>query len=123
VERAEARDACAVSRRPVRRSVEPLHRTTGGLMSTRLHGWHRLPLLVAVAAVMWRLRAFLPPHTLPARGDPGLPFAGSDLTPQWVPWLRVSIDALWHNGSLAFWNPLTHAGAPTVEAAVAGWLT
>src|SRR5580765_3195413 len=71
-----------------------------------------IALASAVAAILWRLRAFLPPHTLPARGDPSLLFQGSDLTPQWVPWLRVAIDSLWHHASLAFWNPFTNGGAP-----------
>lgn len=79
-------------------------------------------LAVAVAAILWRLRAFLPPHTLPARGDPSLSFQGSDLTPQWAPWLRVAIDTLWHQGALVFWNPFTNAGAPQFEAPEAGVL-
>ena len=80
-------------------------------------------LAVAVAAIIWRLRAFLPLHTLPARGDPALPFQGSDLTPQWAPWLRVAIDTLWHQGALAFWNPFTNAGAPQFEGPEAGVLS
>ena len=78
------------------------------------------PLLAAVAAILIHLRAFLPPFTLPARGDPSLPFQGSDLTPQWAPWLRVSIDALWRQGTIAFWDPFTNAGAPEFAAPQAG---
>ena len=80
-------------------------------------------LVVAVAAILWRLRAFLPPDTLPARGDPALPFQGNDLTPQWAPWLRVAIDTLWHQGALVFWNPFTNAGAPQFEVPEAGVLS
>ena len=83
----------------------------------------RIALASAVAAILWRLRAFLPPHTLPARGDPSLLFQGSDLTPQWVPWLRVAIDSLWHHASLAFWNPFTNGGAPLFEVPEAGLLS
>lgn len=79
-----------------------------------------VPLALAVAAILWHLRDFLPPHTLPRRGDAGLPFAASDLTPQWAPWLRVAIDALWRHGTLVFWNPFTNAGAPEFEAPQAG---
>src|SRR5262252_1797887 len=53
-----------------RSSMPPVSRTLG----------HAL-LAVAIAVILWRLRAFLPLHTLPARGDPALPFQGSDLTP------------------------------------------
>ena len=44
-----------------------------------------VPLLVAVAAVVWHLRDFLALQTLPERGDPALPFQGSDLTPNGAP--------------------------------------
>jgi hypothetical protein len=77
-------------------------------------------LAVAIAVIIWRLRAFLPPHTLPARGDPALPFQGSDLTPTFAPWLRVSIETLWRQGTLVFWNPFTNAGAPQFEVPEAG---
>jgi hypothetical protein len=78
------------------------------------------PLLAAIAVVLVHLRAFLPPFTLPARGDPSLPFQGSDLTPQWAPWLRVAIDALWRQGTIVFWDPFTNAGAPEFEVPQAG---
>jgi len=81
------------------------------------------PLLIAVAAVVWQLRAFLVIHTLPARGDPTLSFQGSDLTPNGAPWLRVAINAVWHEGQLAFWNPFTNAGAPQFEAPEASALS
>jgi hypothetical protein len=80
-------------------------------------------LALAIALILWRLRVYLPPHTLPARGDPALPFQGSDLTPQWAPWLRVAIDTLWHQRTLAFWNPFTNAGAPQFEVPEAGVLS
>src|SRR5262245_31933279 len=92
--------------------MPPASRTLGQLL-----------LAVAIAVIVWRLRAFLPPHTLPARGDPALPFQGSDLTPQWAPWLRVAIDALWRQGVLVFWNPFTNGGAPEFEAPEAGVLS
>src|SRR5262245_34172853 len=85
---------------------------------TRLLG-HAV-LAIAIAAILWRLREFLPPHTLPARGDPSLPFQGSDLTPVWAPWLRVAIDTLWRQHTLAFWNPFLNAGAPQFESPEAG---
>jgi hypothetical protein len=85
---------------------------------------HRLvllvPLLLAIAAVLWHLRAFLPPRTLPMRSDAGLPFTASDLTPQWAPWLRVAADALWRHGTLPFWNPFTNSGSPQFEVPEAG---
>src|SRR5262245_5932430 len=89
--------------------MPPASRTLGQLL-----------LAVAIAVIVWRLRAFLPPHTLPARGDPALPFQGSDLTPQWAPWLRVAIETLWRQRTLVFWNPLTNAGAPQFEVPEAG---
>jgi hypothetical protein len=78
---------------------------------------------IAVAMVLWHLRAFLALHTLPARGDPALPFQGSDLTPQWAPWLRVSIETLWQQGTLAFWNPFINGGSPQFEVPEAGVLS
>jgi hypothetical protein len=80
-------------------------------------------LVAAIAAIVWRLRAYLPPQTLPQRGDPSLPFRAGDLTPQWVPWLQVAIDALWRHGTLAFWNPFTNGGAPEFESPQAGVLS
>ena len=77
-------------------------------------------LILAVLVILWRLRAFLSLYTLPARGDPSLPFQGSDLTPQWAPWLRVAMDTLWNQGALAFWDPFTNARAPAFEAPQAG---
>jgi hypothetical protein len=79
-----------------------------------------LPLALATGAILWHLRDFLPPHTLPRRGDPALPFRAGDLTPQWVPWLQVAIDALWRQGTVAFWDPFTNAGAPEFESPQAG---
>ncbi len=76
--------------------------------------------MIAVAAILWHLRAFLPPFTLPARGDPSLPFQGSDLTPQWGAWLRVAIDAVWRHATLPFWNPFANAGMPVFDAPQAG---
>jgi len=81
------------------------------------------PFLFAAAAILWRLRDYLPPHTLPRRGDPSLPFRAGDLTPQWVPWLQVAVDALWRYGTLAFWDPFTNAGAPEFESPQAGVLS
>jgi len=80
-------------------------------------------LVAAIAAIVWRLRVYLPPHTLPRRGDPSLPFRAGDLTPQWVPWLQVAIDAVWKYGTLAFWDPFTNAGAPEFESPQAGVLS
>ena len=78
------------------------------------------PFVVAAGTILWHLRAFLPPFTLPARGDPSLPFQGSDLTPQSAPWFRVAIDALWRQGTIAFWDPFTNAGAPEFAVPQAG---
>ena len=77
-------------------------------------------MVIAVAAILWHLRAFLPPFTLPARGDPSLPFQGSDLTPQWGAWLRVAIDSVWRHATLPFWNPFANAGMPVFDAPQAG---
>jgi hypothetical protein len=82
-----------------------------------------LALVAAIAAIVWRLRDYLPPHTLPRRGDPSLPFRAGDLTPQWVPWLQVAVDAVWNYGTLAFWDPFTNAGAPLFESPQAGVLS
>ena len=82
-----------------------------------------VPLLVAVVAVVWHLRDFLALQTLPERGDPALPFQGSDLTPNGAPWMRVAIDSLWSDGVPVFWNPFTNAGAPQFEAPEAGALS
>jgi hypothetical protein len=79
-------------------------------------------LVVAISAALWRLREYIPLHTLPMRGDPSLPFRAGDLTIQWVPWLRVAVDALWRHGAIAFWNPYTHAGSPLFESPQAGVL-
>jgi hypothetical protein len=70
-----------------------------------------------------RLRDLLPPSTLPARGDPSLPFQGSDLTPQYAPWLRAAMRALWEQGVPPFWSPHTKAGAPLFEVPDAGVLS
>jgi hypothetical protein len=77
-------------------------------------------LLVSILAILWQLRAFLDPHTLPARGDPSLPFQGNDLTPQWAPWIRVAIDAVWRHHTLPFWDPYRNAGSPEFEVPEAG---
>ena len=82
-----------------------------------------VPLLVAVVAVVWHLRDFLALQTLPERGDPALPFQGSDLTPNGAPWMRVAIDSLWNDGIPVFWNPFTNAGAPQFEVPEAGALS
>src|SRR5262245_37333182 len=79
-----------------------------------------VPLAIAVAVVLLPLRDFLPPDTLPRRGDIGLPFRASDLTPQFAQWLRVAIDALWRQHTLAFWDPLSNAGAPEFAVPEAG---
>jgi hypothetical protein len=83
----------------------------------------RLPLLAAIALILFRLRDFLPLDTLPARGDPALPFQGSDLTPEFAVWQRVAIEALWRHGVLAFWNPYSHAGTPLFEMPQTGALS
>ncbi|MBI3492379.1 MAG: hypothetical protein HY047_11450 [Acidobacteria bacterium] len=75
------------------------------------------------AVVLYRLRAFLPPETLPARGDPSLPFQGSDLTPRHVPDLIAAIRALWQDGAVGFWNPLAAGGVPLFEAPESGVLS
>ena len=79
--------------------------------------------MAAVGVVLFRLRAYLPPHTLPMRGGPGAPFAGGDLTPQVAVAVRVAIEAVWHQGVLPFWNPLVNAGAPLFETPQAGALS
>lgn len=96
--------------------------------STRLRAFawtalRYLPLALALGVVVYRLAAFLAPGTLPARGGPGLPFQGSDLTPQFAVFSRVALDALWEHGTLAFWNPLVHSGAPLFETPQAGVLS
>jgi hypothetical protein len=83
----------------------------------------RLPLLAAIALILFRLRDVLPLDTLPARGDPALPFQGSDLTPEFAVWQRVAIEALWRHGVLAFWNPYSHAGTPLFEMPQTGALS
>jgi hypothetical protein len=92
--------------------------TVTGALRTRALG--QAVLAAVIAVILWRLRVYISPHTLPARGDPALPFQGSDLTPQWAPWLRVAIDTLWRQRTLAFWNPFTNAGSPQFEAPEAG---
>jgi len=89
-------------------------------VSRRARFFQRAPLLLVCAAIVWRLRVLLPLHTLPARGDPGLPFRAGDLTPQFVPWLSVAIDALWRHGTLAFWDRFTNSGAPEFASPQAG---
>ena len=76
--------------------------------------WHARALLaVALAFMLVSLRGFLPLHTLPSRGDPSLPFQGSDLTPQWFPWLKVAVDAL-RTGTMPVLGPVSECGSPTV---------
>lgn len=83
--------------------------------------WHSAVLLAAVCVVVLvTLRGFLPVHNLPSRGDPALSFQGSDLTPQWFPWLKVSLDALWRTRTLPYWDPYRNAGAPLFEVPEAG---
>jgi hypothetical protein len=77
-------------------------------------------LLVAMAIVAVRVAPFLTPGTLPARGDPQLPFKGSDLTPQFAPFVKIASDALWKQGTIAFWNPFELSGSPLFESPQAG---
>ena len=81
-------------------------------------GW--IAFCVATAIVLYRLRAFLPMDTLPARGDPSLPFPGSDLTPRHVPDLVAAIRSFWHEGVLPAYNPLADGGVPLFQAPESG---
>lgn len=101
----------------VRNTVQRLGRTAVGR-----HLLPALPLVVVCGVIVCRLRAFLALHSMPARGGPGMPFQGSDLTPQHAPWLRSAIEALWQHGTLALWSPTTNAGAPQFAVPDAGVL-
>src|ERR1700726_647392 len=88
-------------------------RTHGSIVSTGL-------LLVVIGIVVVRVAPFLAPGTLPARGDPSLPFPGSDLTPQFAPFVKIASDVLYKQGTIAFWNPFVLCGAPLFETPQAG---
>lgn len=84
---------------------------------TRLHRvWRWIPLAVALAAVLYPLRAYLSPATLPMRGAPALQhlFQGGDLTPFFATFSRVAIESVWQRGVLPFWSPLFNAGSPVL---------
>lgn len=95
----------------------------------RLASWlreHRgalFALAVPCLVVAFRLREWWSPYTLPARGDATLNFQGSDLTPQWAPWVRFAVDSLWRHGALALWNPLSNGGTPQLAVPEAGVLS
>lgn len=88
------------------------------------------PLLLAIAAVLIHLRAYLSPDTLPMRGAPELQerFQAGDLTTFFGIFARVAIQAVWHDGVLPFWTPLVNGGSPVLEMptaaplALATWL-
>jgi len=82
--------------------------------------WSTVFLVVAIAVVFVRVAPFLAPGTLPARGDPSLPFPGSDLTPQFAPFTKIASDVLFKQGKIAFWNPFVLCGAPLFETPQAG---
>jgi hypothetical protein len=95
-----------------------LHRNRWKTVMLRTTEW--LPLAIAIGMVLYRLRDFLVPGTLPQRGGPGLPFQGSDLTPAFAAWEQMAMHALWREHTFPFWTPFIQSGAPLFGTPQAG---